>query len=84
VREQQNAVERLLALGLEGLSGLEGPEVAKDFQGARESAIRAFEKTYLSTLLERHGGSAAAAMKEAGIARSYFYRLLDEHGLKRR
>jgi DNA-binding NtrC family response regulator len=77
VRELRNAVLRLSVLGEAGAeSG--GPS---DFRTARESAIRAFEKSYLEALLRRHRGSGPAAAKEANLARSYFYRLLEEHGL---
>jgi DNA-binding NtrC family response regulator len=55
----------------------------EDFHSTREKAIAAFEKSYLSALLERHEGNASAAAREAGIARSYLYKLLDAHGLKR-
>jgi len=62
-----------------------GPEGSEpDFHQARERAIQVFEKSYLQALLERHGGSASAAAREANIARSYFYRLLEEHGLKKK
>ena len=32
-------------------------------------------------LLEKHKGAASAVAREAGIARSYLYRLLAAHGL---
>jgi DNA-binding NtrC family response regulator len=85
VRELKNVVERAVTLGLEaalpGVGGsASGPE---DFHTTREKALAAFEKSYLSALLERHEGNASAAAREAGIARSYLYKLLDAHGLKR-
>ena len=81
VRELRNTVERVLALGPGALPGSPSPETPPDFHQARALAIQSFERFYLEELLRRHG-SAAAAMKEAGIARSYFYKLLEEHGLR--
>lgn len=84
VRELRNAVERLLTLGPESLFG-PAARVAEpvDFHASRERALKQFERSYLESLLERHGGNASAASREAGIARSYLYKLLQAHGLKR-
>jgi DNA-binding NtrC family response regulator len=83
VRELKNAVERIVAMGPEqALPGGAAQDAApKDFHEAREAALKSFEKSYLEALLKRVGGSPSAAAKEAGIARSYFYKLLDVHGL---
>ncbi len=82
VRELKNAVERVLALGPSSL--LPGAtDEALDFHGSREQALKAFERSYLESLLARHQGNASAAAREAGIARSYLYKLLEAHGLKR-
>jgi DNA-binding NtrC family response regulator len=83
VRELRNAVERVLALGPGELPGFAEAPPWPDFHEARQRALESFERTYLSTMLERHGGSASAAAREAGIARGYFYRLLEQHGLRR-
>jgi DNA-binding NtrC family response regulator len=82
VRELKNAVERVLALGASSLMPGAKDE-ALDFHGSREQALKAFERSYLEALLARHDGNASAAAREAGIARSYLYKLLDSHGLKR-
>ncbi len=82
VRELKNAVERVLALGPSSLVP-GAKEEALDFHGSREQALKAFERTYLEALLARHQGNASAAAREAGIARSYLYKLLELHGLKR-
>jgi DNA-binding NtrC family response regulator len=85
VRELRNTVERAVTLGPHTLMPEGGAEGAEpDFHQARERAIQVFEKSYLEALLDRHGGSASAAAREANIARSYFYRLLEEHGLKKK
>jgi DNA-binding NtrC family response regulator len=81
VRELRNAVDRVLALGPGTLPGSPSPEEPPDFHRAREQAIQCFERRYLEALLQRHD-SAADAMAEAGITRSYFYKLLETHGLR--
>ena len=83
VRELRNAVLRMTALGADA-AWSRAPDAATDasWAAAREKALKAFEYGYLRSLLERHRGSSIAAAREAGIARSYFFRLLAEHGLK--
>ena len=82
VRELKNVVERILALGEEAVLP-RPPQVGtgEDFHVARERALAAFERSYLEALLTRHQGSAAAAAREAGIARSYLYKMLEQHGV---
>ena len=67
-----------------GLRDVGVPAVGVELTSGDGTAIKAFERSYLVALLERHKGSGSAAVAEAGIARSYFYRLLDEHGIKGR
>ena len=84
VRELKNAVERVLTMGPEVLFGSTTKALGSlDFHASRERALKQFERSYLAALLERHAGNASAAAREAGIARSYLYKLLDAHGLKR-
>ena len=84
VRELQNAVERIVTMGPDSaLPGAAAAATTEDFHSTREKAIATFEKSYLSALLERHDGNASAAAREAGIARSYLYKMLEAHGLKR-
>jgi DNA-binding NtrC family response regulator len=84
VRELKNVVERVVTLGPSSVLGTGAPANAPmDFHQTREQALKAFEKSYLEALLERHQGNASAAAREAGIARSYLYKMLDAHGLKR-
>jgi DNA-binding NtrC family response regulator len=63
VRELKNVVERAVHMGPEtALPGSTAPPGApEDFHSTREKAIAAFEKSYLSALLERHEGNASAA-----------------------
>ncbi len=79
VRELENVVERILALGEEAVLPKPPSAEGGDFHQARERALAAFEKSYLEALLARHKGSASAAAKEAGIARSYLYKMLEAH-----
>lgn len=83
VRELKNAVERAVTLG-EAPSPMtpQPSSPAEDFHAARDKALAAFERSYLEALLEKHKGSASAVAREAGIARSYLYRLLETHGLE--
>ncbi len=82
VRELKNAVERVVTLGDSALHEADGAAgTAEDFHAAREKAVAAFEKSYLEALLDKHNGSASAAAREGGIARSYLYKLLEHHGL---
>jgi len=82
VRELRNTVARVLALGPGALPGSPCEARPPDFHQARELAIHSFERLYLEALLRRHG-SAAAALEESGLARSYFFKLLGAHGLGR-
>jgi DNA-binding NtrC family response regulator len=83
VRELKNVVERVVTLGPESVMDTSAAQGPMDFHQTREQALKAFEKSYLTALLERHGGNASAAAREAGIARSYLYKMLDAHGLKK-
>jgi DNA-binding NtrC family response regulator len=51
-------------------------------QDARKLAVEAFERRYLSGLLERHQGRVAQAATAAGIDRVYMYKLLRRYKLK--
>jgi DNA-binding NtrC family response regulator len=51
------------------------------FTEAKALAVRAFERRYLSTVLERAGGNITQAALAAGMDRSNFRRLLKEHGM---
>jgi DNA-binding NtrC family response regulator len=81
VRELKNAVERAVTFGEAPLPDQPASDPKEDFHQARDKALAAFEKSYLQALLEKHRGAASAVAREAGIARSYLYRLLEAHGL---
>lgn len=85
VRELKNAIERAMALGVAHALPEDGRGAAPEpaaYQAARERVLRTFTRAYLQAQLERHQGSVAKAAKEAGLARTYYYKLLEEHGLK--
>jgi DNA-binding NtrC family response regulator len=82
VRELRNAVERAVALGPEALLPAGGEGGREDFKTARERSLRRFERGYLEALMARCGGSTLEAARQAGVARSYIYRLLEEHGMR--
>jgi DNA-binding NtrC family response regulator len=81
VRELRNVVERILAMGEDAVLPKPPEALGDDFHAAKERALAAFERSYLEALLARHQGSAAAAAREAGIARSYLYKMLEQHGV---
>ncbi len=81
-RELRNAVERAFALGEWSAAGPgDEAEASPSFQKARAKVLDAFERDYLKSLLARHPKNLSAAAREAGLARSAFYRLLDKHDL---
>ncbi len=78
VRELRNMVSRG-ALG-PGSARPSGPP--RPFKGARAAVLQAFERAYLEDLLAREP-SVAAAARAAGVTKSYFYELLNAHGLRK-
>ena len=51
------------------------------FAEAKALAVSAFERRYLSAVMERAGGNITQAALAAGMDRSNFRRLLKEHGM---
>lgn len=56
--------------------------VQRKFRDAKREVVEAFERSYLSQLLESHGGNVTSASQQAGMLRSALQRLLRKHGLK--
>lgn len=79
-RELRNAVTRALALGDWREPGAASPP-KPTFQQARQKVLEAFERDYLQALLAHSSGNVSKAAREAGLARSAFYRLLARHRL---
>ncbi|MBI2945270.1 MAG: sigma-54-dependent Fis family transcriptional regulator [Candidatus Wallbacteria bacterium] len=92
VRQLENVIERsvLVATGnvvrrgdlpaelLGGGANLPASQ-GNDWEAARD----AFEKAYLSRLLEAAGGSIASASRMAGVHRATLYKWLTRHGLQK-
>jgi two-component system response regulator GlrR len=57
------------------------PGFSQPFRAFREQWVIYGERAYLRALLERQPGNVAAAAKEAGLDRTYLYRLLRKHSL---
>jgi two-component system, NtrC family, response regulator GlrR len=51
------------------------------FKEAKGMLVEAFEKEYLTHLLERHHGNISRAAAEAGIDRNYIHRLVKKYGI---
>jgi len=96
VRELRNFVERACAMGARDAlassraaadapvsAGVPVSAVAfeQPFKEFRERWIDHGEREYLQRLLERHGRNVPAAAEEAGLDRTYVYRLIRKHGL---
>ena len=59
------------------------PEVLElPFKEAKAQLVEAFERDYLTALLERHHGNISRAASEAGIDRNYIHRLVKKYGLE--
>ncbi len=66
----------------EGASAAVGAGVLdKPFKEAKGLLVEAFEREYLTHLLERHRGNISRAAQEAGIDRNYIHRLVKKYGI---
>jgi DNA-binding NtrC family response regulator len=96
IRELRNVVERALLLSFDDALEEQGartssappaPAVAADpdrkFKEAKDALVSAFEKDYVSSLLERTGRNVSKAARDAGIDRKHFERLMRKHGITR-
>jgi hypothetical protein len=57
-------------------------EMTSSYTVLKKKWSEAFEKEYLSSVLERHQGNVTAAAKEAAVDRSNFLRLLRRHHIE--
>ena len=95
VRELRNVVESTLAMG-ELPPLFDGPEggganalqegidrlLPLPYGEARTQLVSAFEKRYLTSLLERTQGNVAAAARSAQMDRSHLIDMLKRHGMR--
>ena len=72
------------ALREAGLPASGGPGLRADrsFREAKRSVVHAFERVYLTDLLERHRGNVTGAASRSGMLRSALQRLLRKHDLR--
>jgi DNA-binding NtrC family response regulator len=95
VRELRNVVESALTGEHVSLDGLEPPievpppssdaggdETVTPYRVARDAAVAAFERAYLTRLIDSAGGNTAAAARIARMDRSYLVSLLRKTRLK--
>ena len=75
--------DRIREAGAVGQVRERSPEVStRRFRDAKREVVEAFERSYLHTLMERHGGNVTAASQQAGMLRSALQRLLRKYGFK--
>lgn len=55
----------------------------ENYHAARERVIAAFERRYLTWLVNRVGGNMSKVARVAGVDRTTLYRLMERHGLQR-
>jgi DNA-binding NtrC family response regulator len=93
VRELSNVVQRA-AVACDGavilpvhltFGGQDAAETsdAGDFRSAKAAAVEAFERQYVQTMLEKHGGNVTHAAREAHQDRRAFGRFIRKYHLKR-
>ena len=89
VRELRNAVEQIVAFGIEENS-LDEPvssgrpvTAAVPFKVAKARLLEGFEREYLVSILAQHRGNITAAASAAELDRVHFLRLLDRYGLRK-
>jgi DNA-binding NtrC family response regulator len=96
VRELRNVVERGMSLATAEISPDTDPETGAltdvdgrmpsemmdmPFKEAKGMLVEAFEREYLTQLLERHRGNISRAAQEAGIDRNYIHRLVKKYNI---
>ncbi|HJZ84040.1 MAG TPA: sigma 54-interacting transcriptional regulator [Polyangia bacterium] len=91
VRELRNAVERAVSLR-QPMLAFENPEatdpcpgleidVSVPFKDAKRRLVEAFDRRYVTALLEAHGGNLSAAARAAGLDRMSIYKMLQRLGI---
>jgi DNA-binding NtrC family response regulator len=94
VRELENEIERAITLAREG--GPIGPDCLSErvvtasissagiaaASGSLKEARLAFEREYVGTVLQRHGGNATRAARELGISRQMLQSKIKQFGLR--
>jgi DNA-binding NtrC family response regulator len=97
VRELRNVVERGMSLATVEIApdsteesmfeepppepGVSPEMMEMPFKEAKGRLVEAFEREYLSQLLDRHRGNISRAAVEAGIDRNYIHRLVKKYNI---
>lgn len=94
IRELRNVIERAVALARSETVQLSDlPKQVRDATGnrsqsvsvlaeiSREEALDNADHSYLTALLEKHGGNISKAARQAGLSRQGMHKLLSRHGL---
>lgn len=58
-----------------------GVDLDVPFRNAKEVAVEAFDKSYLTALLDWSGGNVSQAARRAGMDRIHLHRLIQRYGL---
>jgi DNA-binding NtrC family response regulator len=92
VRELRNYVERSVVLQealpaskrlpVEPATSPEAAESPVPFKLAKDAVVDAFERNYLSQLLDSAAGNISKAARKGGMDRMYLHRLIQKHGLR--
>jgi len=97
IRELRNFIERVAVIAKSGSSmrpELDPPPIADaapstgglvdlPYKDAKMRWIDQFEVSYVSELLQRNKGNVAAAARQAGVDRTYLFRLIRKYGIQR-
>jgi transcriptional regulator with GAF, ATPase, and Fis domain len=88
VRELRNYVERtvvleepLMALRRQQPAGA-GSDPQMPFKIAKDAVVDAFERNYVTALLDGAAGNVSRAARSGGMDRMYLHRLIQKHGLR--
>ncbi|HKE92405.1 MAG TPA: helix-turn-helix domain-containing protein, partial [Gemmatimonadales bacterium] len=79
--QKDSSVETTTSEPASGLD-IEGPP-GESYHAARERLLSAFERRYLTRLVQQAGGNMSKAARIAGVDRTTLYRLMERHGLER-
>jgi DNA-binding NtrC family response regulator len=88
VRELRNYVERTVVLReplpttSRQVNASSDVDLRLPFKLAKDAVVDAFERSYLTALLDGAGGNVSKAARNGGMDRMYLHRLIQKHGLR--
>ena len=88
VRELRNYVERTVVLQepqpttKRAAGAAPGVDVRVPYKVAKDAAVDAFERAYVSALLDDAAGNVSRAARSGGMDRMYLHRLIQKHALR--